>query len=323
MTRTPPSVQPDPARVVGLDVAKASVTVHELATGRTRTVPNTPAALRTALAGCAEPVLVVCEATGGHERAALDAAWALGLPVHRADAGKVKAFVRSWGGRAKTDAVDARWLAVYGAERGAGLARWSPPDPRRESFARLVRLRAETVDRRTQVKNRRSAPGPGDDPAARFMDEELAFLERQIARLDREIADLVGGDAELSRDARALEAVKGLGPVGISGLLALLPELGTLTRRQAASLAGLAPHPRDSGQHAGRRTMTGGRAELRPVLFMASMSAARYEPDLKAFYERLLAAGKAKRLALAAVARKLVVLANALLRPLRTQPELT
>ncbi len=316
MTRATHPVQPDTPRVVGLDVAKASVTLHEFATGRTRTLANTPAALRTALAGCDQPALVVCEATGGHERAALDAAHALGLPAHRADAAKVKAFVRSYGGPAKTDDIDARWIARYGAERGDGLVRWTPPDPNREAFARLVRLRAETVDRRPAVKNRRGAPG-AEDLAARYMDEEIAFLERQIAALDADINQMMSAGDALERDAGALRVVKGLGQVAVSGLLALLPELGTLNRRQAASLAGLAPHPRDSGEHSGRRTMTGGRAELRPVLFMAALSAARWEPDLKAFYQRLLANGKPKRLALAAVARKLVVLANAILRPYR------
>lgn len=325
MNRPEPLVQPAAAtpRVLGLDVSKTHVALCDLATGRERMLPNTFQALKAALAEHAGCELVVCEATGGHERAALDAALALGLPAHRADAAKVKAFVRSFGGRAKTDRIDARWLAQYGAERRDRLPRWSPPDPDRAAFAQLVRLRAETIARRTAVKNRRGAPGQDGAVAAAYLDAELAFLDGQIKALDADVAARVAALEDLHRDARALRSISGIGPVAAVSLLAFLPELGRLTRRQAASLAGLAPHPRDSGETRGRRVMTGGRAELRPVLFMAALSAARFEPDLKAFYERLVAAGKPKRLALAAVARKLVVLANALLRPLRDEPQLT
>lgn len=327
MNRPENSVQPappaqPPPRVIGLDVSKATVALHDLATGRERTLPNTFKALHAALAEYADHDLVVCEATGGHERVALDAALALGLPAHRADAAKVKAFVRSWGGRAKTDRIDARWLAQYGAERRDRLPRWTTPDPARQAFAQLVRLRAEAVARRTAVRNRRGAPGQMGATAA-YLDAELAFFDGQIKALDADVAARVAALEDLHRDAATLRTIAGVGPVAAVSLLAFLPELGTLTRRQAASLAGLAPHPRDSGDTRGRRVMTGGRAELRPVLFMAALSAARWEPDLKAFYERLVTAGKPKRLALAAVARKLVVLANALLRPMRAQAQLT
>jgi len=309
MTPSLPCVQSgDPPRILGLDVGKASVVLHDLATGQTRTVPNTFQALTAALADHADHDLLVCEATGGHERAALDAALAVGLPAHRADAAKVKAFIRSWGGRAKTDPIDARWLALYGQERGSRLARWTPPDPDRQAFAQLVRLRAEAVARRTAVKNRRGAPG-SNGPTAAFLD---AGIERLINTLE-----------DLNRDAQALRSIKSIGPVAASALLAFLPELGLLNRRQIASLAGLAPHPRDSGETRKRRIMTGGRADLRPVMFMAALSAARSHPDLKSFYERLIQNGKPKRLALAAVARKLVTFANATLKPLRNSQQLT
>lgn len=323
MTKPHPCVKPaEPTRVLGLDVGKASVALHDLATGEARTVPNTFKALCAALTGYAGHDLAVCEATGGHERTVLDAALAVGLPAHRADAAKVKAFVRSWGGRAKTDPIDARWLALYGAERGPGLLRWTPPDPERQAFAQLVRLRAETISRRTAVKNRRGAPG-ADGAAAVFLDAELAFLDRQIDALDAGIAHRIAGVQDLQRDALALQGIKSIGPVVASSLLAFLPELGRLSRREVASLAGLAPHPRDSGETRRRRVMTGGRAELRPVLFMAALSAARRHPQLKDFYDRLVAAGKPKRLALAAVARKLVVIANAVLRTPRPTHQLT
>lgn len=299
-------------RVIGLDVAKLTVVLFDPLSRRSREIPNRQADLKAALAPFADYELMVCEATGGHERAALEAALELGLPAHRADAAKVKAFVRSLGGQAKTDAIDARWLARYGQERGAALPRWTPPPPEREGLASLVRHRQNLLARRTETKNRRQAPTSA--PILDFLDQEIAFLDGQLAALDQRIAETLASSPELAQAETTLRAIPGIGPVAARTLIALLPELGQLNRKQAASLAGLAPHPRDSGQVQGRRhTGYSGRRELRPAMFMASLSASRRHPALKPFYDRLLAAGKPKRLALTAVARKLVVIANAVL----------
>ena len=183
-------------------------------------------------------------------------------------------------------------------------------------MADLVRLRQDVLHSRTQAKNRRASPNCGS--GAPYLDAQIAFYSEQIAALDSDIAKIIKANAAIARDEAALRQSPGIGPVSARTLLAFLPELGTLSKRQAASLAGLAPHPRDSGQSRARRSTGGGRHGLKQPLFMASLRAVRDCPTLKAFYERLIAAGKPKRLALTAVARKLVVRANAILKSLRT-----
>lgn len=305
-------------RVLGLDVAKATVVLFDPVSGRTQTIANEPAALEAALKPFADYALMVCEATGGYERAALAAAVSLGLPAHRADAARVKSYIRSLGGAAKNDPLDSRWMTRYGQDRGEALALWEPPLAERDALAGLVRHRQDLLTQRTQAKNRRSAPGA--ELVGRFLDDQIRFLAEQIDQLDRAIAELVANSPSLAAADASLRAVPGLGPVAARTLLALLPELGKLNRRQAASLAGLAPHPRDSGQSTGRRRTGPGRQGLRPVLFMAALAAARANPALRAFAERLTQAGKPKRLILTAIARKLVVIANSVCT---AQPQLT
>lgn len=244
----------------------------------------------------------------------LDAALRLGLTIHRADGARIKAFIASHGERAKTDPRDACWIARYGVERHADLKPWTAPDTACETFTTLVRHRQTLIAERARARNRLSAPG--SDCLKAFLSQQVAFLTRQIARLEDALKGLVKQSPALATRIARLEAIPGIGPVAASCLIALLPELGTLSRKQAASLAGLAPHPNQSGNWKGRGPMGGGRAGLRPVLFMAALSAARYHPSLKAFYSTLTNAGKPKRRALAAVARKLVVIANAQIRQL-------
>lgn len=299
-------------RVLGADVAKASVVLFDSLTRRTWSVANTPEALLKALAPFADYELMVCEVTGGYERAVLDAAFAVGLPAHRADPLRVKRYIASLGGAAKTDGIDAGWLGRYGQERGASLHLWRPNDADRDALASLVRHRQALVDSRVEAKNRRAAPGC--QAIAAFLDEQIAFLDKQIQALDKAIAGLIARTPTLAADEARLRSVVGFGPVVARTLIALLPVLGSLNRRQAACLAGLAPHPRDSGKLCGRRRTGPGRDGLRALLFMAALTAARAHPDLKLFAERLVQAGKPKRLAIVAVARKLIVLANALLR---------
>jgi transposase len=306
-------------RVLGVDVAKASVVLFDSQTRRTWTVTNKAEALRTALAPFADYELMVCEVTGGYERALLEAALDLGLPAHRADPLRVKRYIASLGGAAKTDGIDAAWLSRYGQERGAELARWRAADLQHDALASLVRHRQHLTGARAEAKNRRSAPACQAIEA--FLDEEIAFLSQQILRLDQAIADWLEQAPELAQREQRLRDITGFGPVVARSLLAFMPELGTLNRRQAASLAGLAPHPRDSGQLSARRRSGHGRDNLRPVLFMAALTAARANTDLKAFAERLASAGKPKRLILTAVARKLVVIANA--RIAQTSSQLT
>ena len=174
--------------VIGIDIAKHTMVLHDSVSQHSWTIDNTYADALQALEPFAGHDLAVCEATCGYERALLEAARTLNLPVHRADPAKAKAFIASHGGHAKTDKADARWLARLGLERGASLTRWSAPDPDREALTALVRYRQDLLKQRTAAKNRRSAPTSG--PVRDLLEAEIAFLDGQIAQLDTRIDTL-------------------------------------------------------------------------------------------------------------------------------------
>ena len=309
---TTPSVTTRWHRFVGCDVGKTEIVVFDSLSGQTTQVANTSAAL-TAFAATLDAVsLVVCEATGGYEAALLAALTQAGRAVHRADARKVKSFIRSLGTLAKTDALDARALARYGSERHDRLALWQPPDGERVRLQALVQLRHELVRDRTAYANRIAAPTSASthDRLSRIRNA----LQAEIEGLEREIQSLIKTHQPLARAAAALQSIAGIGATTAAALLALMPELGSLDRRQVASLAGLAPHPRQSGQANAYRRTRGGRPSLKPVLFMSALSAARYNPTLSAFYNRLVQNGKKPLVALTALMRKLITIANAVVR---------
>lgn len=297
---------------IGCDVGKAAIVVFDSATGRCHQIANTPDALGRFAAMLPPGCLVICEATGGYEAALLDAVTRAGHAAHRADARRVKAFIRSLGTLAKTDALDARALARYGQERHDRLARWQPRDAARQLLATLVATRSDIVQARTACTNRLKAPGAG--PVADELRALAEAHERAIAGLDARIAALLDAATPLARAAATLRRIPGIGTTTAAALLALLPELGTLDRRRIASLAGLAPHPRQSGDTDAYRRTRGGRPEVKRALFMAALSATRFDPTLKAFYKRLRDNGKKPIVALTAAMRKLLTIANAKLR---------
>ena len=303
---------PDPIEaVLGLDVAQDSVTLYDLAGRQTLTVANSPEALTAALLPFEKHQLAVCEATGGHEAVLLTVLRDLRIPAHRADGGKINAFARSLH-LAKTDRLDARVLALYGRERGHGLLRWSPPAEYQQKLTALVRRRADLVAARKLERTRLKAPGAA--ALAASLARMLAFLDGEIKDLETAIADLIAATPDLAWRKQVLADIPGIGATVAASLLALLPELGRLSRRQAASLAGVAPHPDQTGTTRSRGRTTGGRRTLRPLLFVAALTAVRGSNRLATFYKHLLAAGKTKRLALVAVMRKIVVIANARLQ---------
>ncbi|MEH3102684.1 MAG: IS110 family transposase [Sphingomonas phyllosphaerae] len=301
-----------PTGFVGCDVGKAGIAVFDSVTGRATTIANTPLALDAFAAALPPGRLLVCEATGGYEAALLAAASRAGHAIHRADARRVKAFIRSLGTLAKTDALDARALARYGQERHERLDRWHPRDEHRQELATLVNTRSDLVRARTACTNRLKAPGAG--PVAAELRALVAAHDQAIAALEARIEALLAGCASLARTASVLRTIPGIGATTAAALIALLPELGTLGRRQIASLAGLAPHPRQSGTVDGYRRTRGGRPEVRRVTFMAALSAVRFAPDIKAFYQRLRDSGKKPIVALTAAMRKLITIANAKIR---------
>ena len=294
--------------VLGLDVAQDSVTLHDLISGRTLTVANSHAALTAALTPLRERQLAVCEATGGHEALLLSVLGELAIPAHRAHGSKINAFARSLH-LAKTDRLDARILAIYGRERGASLARWSPPQACQQKLTALVRRRADLVSARKSERTRAKAPGA--KAVAASLARSLAFLDREIADLENAISRLIDATPQLARRNKVLIGLPGIGAITAASLLAFLPELGQLSRRQVAALAGVAPYPDQTGTTRNSSRTRGGRRILRNILFIAALTAVRGQNQFRKCYKRLLDKGKSKRLALVAIMRKLVVIANA------------
>ncbi len=232
-----------------------------------------------------------------------------------ADARKVKAFIRSFGTLGKSDAIDAQALARYGAERHAALARWVQPDPVREELQALVLTRVDLVRLRQAQRNRLAAPGA--EIVAAVLRAVVREIDKQLRALGARIAGCLRRHPALSRDLAVLRGMRGIGDVTAAALLALMPELGTLSGRAAASLAGVAPHPHESGQRSGYRKTRGGRPDVKRALFMAALAASQGQGAMAEVYRAFVARGKKPIVALTALMRKLIVIANAKLRDAR------
>lgn len=302
----------DPLIFVGIDVAKAQLDVHVRPLAETFPVANDPTGIAALVARLVplRPTLIVLEATGGLEYAAAAALAAAGLPVAVVNPRQTRDFAKALGRLAKTDTLDASTLAEF-ADRVRPTPRPLPDETARVFEALLLRRR-QLLEMRAAEQNRL-----GMTTATKVrtsLQAHITWLNQQLDQVDTDLAEAVQTSPVWRAKDELLQTIKGIGPTVSRTLLALLPELGTLTRQQIAALAGLAPLNRDSGQHRGQRRIGGGRAEVRSLLYMAALSAARYHPVLKAFAERLKGAGKAVKVRLVAVARKLLTIANAVLR---------
>lgn len=302
---------------IGVDVGKSMLVVHDTRTGRLGEVANTPKAVRAFVKTIGPNCLIVCEATGGHEALLLSCALQAGAAAHRADAAKVKAFIRSFGRLGKSDRIDCRGLSDYGKERCAILAPWRKPDEVCQQLQTLVERRADLTAMRAAEKNRAGAPA-ASPACAKILSAScraiLAALTKQIDALEEKIKALIKQDESLAQSADTMRHIPGVGFVTAASLLALMPELGTLPRRKAAALAGLAPHPDDSGKRAGHRSVKGGRPQVKAVIFMAALAASRGASEMGDYYRRLITDGKKPMVALTALMRKLIVRLNARLR---------
>ena len=255
------------------------------------------------------PALIVLEATGGLEVPLTGALAAAGLPVVAINPRQVRDFARATGQLAKTDRLDAQVLAQF-AEAIHPPVR-PMPDGQTQSLAAIVARRRQLIEMLTAEKSRLRLAAA---PIRKRVQAHIAWLERELTSTDTDLTEAIQQSPVWREKEELLRSVPGVGPVLVSTLLANLPELGTLTRKQIAALAGVAPFPRDSGTLRGRRTIWGGRAHVRTALYMATMVAARFNPVIKAFYRRLCQAGKAKKLALTACMRKLLTILNAMLK---------
>ncbi len=301
-----------PHTFVGIDVSKARLDGYSTPRGGRLTHPNDEAGID-ALVGrlrAAGPTLVVLEATGGLEIPLAAALAAAKIPVAVVNPRQVRDFARAMGTLAKADAIDARALADF-AEKIRPQARALPDEDARR-FEALLTRRRQLLEMRVAEKNRlQAATSPG---ALEDLRAHIRYLDGRVEEMDGELGRAAqGSDAFRAKDD-LLRGVPGIGPVASRTLLACLPELGELDGKRVAALAGLAPMARDSGTMMGRRRIAGGRAEVRSTLYMATLSAVRFNPTLKAFYGRLRGAGKAAKVAMIASARKLLTILNAMLK---------
>ncbi|HEY1422647.1 MAG TPA: IS110 family transposase [Candidatus Acidoferrum sp.] len=253
---------------------------------------------------------VVCEATGGYEQPAVRVLHAAQIPVSIVEAGRVRHFAKAKGLRAKTDPIDATVLSEYG--RTLKPIATTAPTPQQSRLAELSTRRLQLLTTLTAETNR--AAHYTDKLCLRLARQLRQTLEKQIAACDLALAKLIAADADLKTKAERLDAIPGVGAVTAATVLAELPELGQISDEAAAALVGVAPYNRDSGGQTGARHIAGGRSAVRCALYMATLSAVRYDAILKAFYSRLRAAGKKPKVALVASMRKLVVLMNRLLK---------
>ena len=295
---------------VGIDVSKDWLDVHALPADERLRVPNTCQGVRQLKRWLMrfDVVLVVVEATGKWHRSVQRSLSASAMPVAVIDPFRVRMFAKAQGILAKTDRLDARVLAQFAAVMTPSVR--APATQMIEELRELVVARASAVEQQTALKNQRSAA------TVRFLQRQL---DRRIERADRDIEALdaairkrVEADDGLARRYAILTSITGIGFVAAATLLASLPELGSSTVKQIAMLAGLAPIADQSGKRDGVRVVWGGRASVRRVLYLAALTATRFNADMAAFYRRMTAAGKPPKLVLIAVARKLAVLANTL-----------
>jgi transposase len=318
MATSPQDGPPRPAALpsfVGIDVGKAALEIAVYPAGtawHTGTSVRELRALARRLAAL-QPTLVVLEATGGYEVPVLGALAQAELPVSLVAPSRVRAFAQATGQLAKTDRLDAMLLARYAAQLTPATT--LVPDAVQRTLMLLVARRRQVDDmlvaERQRLEQQSFFP---DSPVRRDLEETIQFLERSRATLDRELHAHVTAHPRWTEPLTLLQSVPGVGRITAYTLLAYLPELGTLSRRQIAALVGVAPVAAESGQWRGQRHIRGGRAVVRHVLYMAALTAARCHPVLAPYYRQLKARGKASKVALVACMRRLLLLLNAIVK---------
>lgn len=303
-------------RYVGIDVAKQTLEV-DLADGKSTEVRNEAAAIQSLLKRLKRRgnLVVCCEATGGYEKRLVDACRAAGIPVAVVMPRRVRHFASSKGILAKTDKIDAKVLTMFGQQNQPVASEALPEEV--QGLQEMLIRRDELVGMRKQEQCRLDTCRCG--VSVKSIKKHITFIEKQITQIEAAIQDLLNNHPSLQAKVQRLTDVKCLGQQSALSLLGFVPELGTISDKEASALVGVAPYNDDSGKKQGVRKTQGGRPRVRKVLYMAAVSASKYNPILKAYYRRLRDRGKPAKVALVALMRKLVVLANRLL----ADPEFT
>jgi transposase len=298
---------------VGVDVAKNFLDIYLQPVGKAFRVTNDAHGIRKLIKELSKYTVeqIVCEASGGYEQLMFKKLRDKNHNVWLVDPKRIRAFIISEGINAKTDKIDAQMIALFASQK---QLKYKPivPSPEEEHLSALANRRDDLVKMIVKEKNRLGHPQYTHCKA--IVAEHIEFMERQVKRLDAAIKQLINNNDDLNNKAKIIESVPGMGKVSTSMLLAQLPELGAIDDKQVASIIGVAPFIRQSGNSKGTAAIKGGRSSLRSVIYMAANVAIRYNPVLKAFYERLRKAGKKFKVALIAVMRKLITILNTMVK---------
>ena len=296
---------------VGVDVSMDTIDVYDPSTLQSSVVSMIGSDLkRFADQMVQQGSIVVFEATGGYDHPLAMALSEVGAAYVRVNPGRARSFARSFSSGAKTDKVDARMLSKMG--QALELSADAPMNQKRQELSALVTRRNQLVDARKRERTQIRQASNASIKASH--DKMIDLLSDEIAAFDRAIAELIAQSPEASRLDKRLQTVPGFGPVCAATLIASLPELGHVDRRAIASLTGLAPIARDSGQRKGARSIAGGRRDVRRILYLAAQQAVKLIPHMTALRNRLTATGRTPKQALIAVARRIIVIANAMIR---------
>jgi transposase len=298
-------------RFVGIDVSKDHLDVHVRPDDQQQrfTYDNDGLAALVKMQTELRPSLIVIEATGGYEQAVVAILAAQQLPVVVVNARRVRDFAKATGQLAKTDGLDAAVLSNFGEKLRPPLR--TLPDESREELKALLVRRRQLVDMITAEKNRQAT---APKRIRRHIQTHIDWLQKRLSEMDQDLAGTIQESPMWKAKDEILQSTPGIGPTTSTTMLAALPELGSLNRHTIAALVGVAPMNKDSGQFRGRRAIQGGRHSVRTILFMATLVATKHNPVIRAFYQRLLAAGKPKMVAITACMRKLLTILNSMLK---------
>ena len=296
---------------VGIDVSKAWLDIGVHPGQESWRIENTQKGIRKLIKRFQSMPIenIVVEATGGYEAQLVDELSLAALPVSRVNPGRVRKFAQGLNWFAKTDKIDAKVLALFGEK--AQPRRVVLPSAAEKRLSALLKRRKQVLDMLTAEQNRREL---AEKDVQAYIEKVIQVLKKQLEDLEAQIQDLIEKTPELKQKLDLLQSVPGVGPVLSATLVSQVPELGKCDRKEIAALAGLAPFNHDSGKKHGKRMIHGGRPFIRNVLYMATISATRFNPVIKAMYQRLLKAGKQKKVAIVACMRKLLTILNAIIR---------
>ena len=303
-------MQAEKKEFIGIDVSKKTLDIAIGQNGSFQTIDNEAKAIRYFVSSLEKENIsqVVIESTGGLEMPVISSLTNASIPVALINPARVRHFAKATGLYAKTDRLDARILALYG--KSVELRAYSPPSEEKLELADLGSRRRQLLEMIVAEKNRFQAMPRLQE----FIRKHLNWLKEEVQEIEVKIEALLDGSEELSEKREILTSCKGVGKVTAFTLLAELPELGTIDRKKIAALVGVAPMNHDSGRKRGRRTTYGGRSKVRSVLYMAALSATRFNPAIRKFYNRLIENGKKKMVALVAAMRKLLTILNAMIK---------